>query len=211
MAGLLDGSPLRRGRRVWQAAPVEPRLQGRIEPGSKGTPLVRLLVGLFLRSALLRQVAWRFAPRSRLSRATLLELARRLYGEFNDSGRFPLATVSRDVVGVQASELVGGHGSFEGHAGLQSMVDELREAWGLLRFEPEEVYEAGDRSGVLVLVRARTAGLGSGARTDRVVAHLFTFPRGSITRFEVFWEPGEGVAAARRMTGCATSARRPSS
>ena len=65
--------------------------------------------------------------------------------------------------------------------------------WGKsIRFEPERYFDV-DEDRVLVFVRARATGLGSGAPTDSRIAHEFTFRDGLIARIKVYVDRAEAL------------------
>ena len=68
--------------------------------------------------------------------------------------------------------------------------------WGRsIRFEPEQYFDVDDER-VLVLVRARATGLGSGAPIESRVAHEFTFRDGLLVRIKVYADRAEALQAA---------------
>lgn len=170
---------------------------GSVPPGHRRPLVARFLTRLFIAAPFLRAIAWRLMPRSRMQRAVIVDLACWLYGRFNETGYVPTEFFSPDVVSHQAPELLDSVGTFHGYEGLAAMVDELRAAWGDMRFEPEEIFEIVDRAGMLAVVRARMVGHGSNVATDRRVAHVVRVRDGAMTSFDVYWEPEDAFRAVR--------------
>jgi ketosteroid isomerase-like protein len=79
----------------------------------------------------------------------------------------------------------------------QEFVDLMREwlsAWGRpLTIDAEEMIESGDR--ILVLVRWKGRGKGSGVEMEAPGAHLWTFRDGLVVRYQVFRDRDEARAA----------------
>ena len=79
----------------------------------------------------------------------------------------------------------------------EEFVDLMREwlsAWGRpLTIDAEEMIESGDR--ILVLVRWKGRGKGSGIEMEAGGAHLWTFRDGLVVRYEVYRDRDEARAA----------------
>lgn len=71
----------------------------------------------------------------------------------------------------------------------------VREAWGELKIEPEELIERGDRVIAVVVNRAR--GAASGAEASSRTAQVWTLRGGRAVRFEYFGSPEEALEATR--------------
>ncbi|HZO59615.1 MAG TPA: nuclear transport factor 2 family protein [Solirubrobacterales bacterium] len=73
------------------------------------------------------------------------------------------------------------------YVGRDAVVKASRHYWGTwddYRLEAEELWDAG--SSVVVVVRERARGKGSGAPFDQRFAQVWTFSRGRIIRWEIF-------------------------
>ncbi len=79
----------------------------------------------------------------------------------------------------------------------EEFVDLMREwlsAWGRpLTIDAEEMIESGER--ILVLVRWKGRGKGSGVEMESPGAHLWTFRDGRVVRYQVFRDRDEARAA----------------
>jgi ketosteroid isomerase-like protein len=81
--------------------------------------------------------------------------------------------------------------SYEEFVGL---MREWLSAWGNpLTVDAEQMVESGDR--ILVLVRWKGHGKGSGVEMDAAGAHLWTFRDGRVVRYEVYRDRDEARAA----------------
>ena len=69
--------------------------------------------------------------------------------------------------------------------------ERIREAWGELSVEPEELIDRGDRVVAVVISRAR--GAASGAETSSRTAQVWTLHDGRAVRFEYFGDPEEAL------------------
>jgi ketosteroid isomerase-like protein len=81
-------------------------------------------------------------------------------------------------------------GVHEGFEGFRRFVDEVGEAWAEFRMEPEEFFEAGED--VVVFVRARGTGRGSGLQVDADVAVVCRLRDGKLAWLHV--EPDREAA-----------------
>ena len=82
------------------------------------------------------------------------------------------------------------------YIGRDAVVTASRHYWGTwqdYRLDAEEVIDAG--SSVVVLVRERGRGKGSGAPFDRRWAQVWTFSRGRIIRWELFADAARAFQA----------------
>jgi ketosteroid isomerase-like protein len=80
---------------------------------------------------------------------------------------------------------------------FEEFVDEMRKwlgAWGRpLTIDADEMVESGDR--ILVLIRWKGHGRGSGVAVEAAGAHLWTLRDGLVVRFEVYRDRDEARAA----------------
>lgn len=83
---------------------------------------------------------------------------------------------------------------YEGHEGIRSFLDEVREAWDTFTWEPEELAESGDL--VLSLIRSTGTGRGSGVELDRRAAMIWTVPAERALSLRFFRDRGAARAAA---------------
>ena len=78
-----------------------------------------------------------------------------------------------DVEFRQPDEIGGGEGLYHGRDGVVRGVQQLLDVFDELRAEPEEFFVAGDY--VVVFVRLRGRGKGSGVTLDEPQAHVWRF------------------------------------
>ncbi|MFL5870015.1 MAG: nuclear transport factor 2 family protein [Solirubrobacterales bacterium] len=67
--------------------------------------------------------------------------------------------------------------------------------WAEIRFDPERLIEV-DQARVLVLVRVRLVGAGSGTPVEHPAAHLITVRDGMLTGFKVYLDRAAALAEA---------------
>ena len=82
------------------------------------------------------------------------------------------------------------------YVGRDAVVQASRHYWGTwqdYRLDAEEFWDAG--SSVVVVVRERARGRGSGAPFDQRFAQVWTFSRGRIVRWEVFAGAAQALEA----------------
>ena len=82
------------------------------------------------------------------------------------------------------------------HRGREAVGRHIRqwlEAWEEIDYTPEEVLDRGNQ--VVVVVRRRGKGKGSGVEVNDQVAYVLTVSSGKITRFEGFSDRAEALEA----------------
>ena len=77
-----------------------------------------------------------------------------------------------------------GQGQYEGHEGVSRWLADWEAAWAAWSIEPDEFIDA--RESVVVFIRMRTRGLGSGIETERKDAEVFTLAHGKIVRLDYY-------------------------
>jgi ketosteroid isomerase-like protein len=115
--------------------------------------------------------------------------------EFNRSGVIDADLVDPEVEMIQASSIIDTAGEFQGPEGLTAALAELREAFDDLRFEPDEYLQAPDGR-LVVFIRVRGRGKGSGMELDNRIAWLITLEAERISRLVVYEEREAALAAA---------------
>jgi len=85
-------------------------------------------------------------------------------------------------------------GIHRGHEGVREYWDEWREALGELRFQVEELIDAGDQ--VVAVVRRSGVGETSGVEIEERVMQVFTMRDGKGTRCEEFYDRDRALKAA---------------
>jgi ketosteroid isomerase-like protein len=122
------------------------------------------------------------------NRATVEELIRRM----NARDLHP-TELCHDEVEWHWPATTPGADVYRGHAGVTEGLDTWSESWEELDMEPEEVLEEGDY--VLVILRYRMRGAGSGVYLEAPVAHLHQLEDGLLRRW---WMFGDADKARRR-------------
>lgn len=94
----------------------------------------------------------------------------------------------------QADSIIDTSGVFRGPEGVQRSLDELRRSFAELTFEPEELIEAPGGE-IVVFIRARGRGHGSGLELDNKIAWVMTFRGDELVRMVVHEERADALAA----------------
>jgi len=84
-------------------------------------------------------------------------------------------------------------GTYQGHAGLRRWLEDWGAAWAEWSIEPEQLIDAGDS--VVVFIRMKTTGRGSGLEVDRADAQVYKLREGRIVRLEYFNDRAEALKA----------------
>jgi ketosteroid isomerase-like protein len=82
-------------------------------------------------------------------------------------------------------------GAYVGHAGLGRWLDDWGAAWSEWSIEPEEYIDAGDS--VVVFIRMRTKGRGSGVEMERQDALVYRLQNGRIVRADYYNNRAEAL------------------
>jgi ketosteroid isomerase-like protein len=85
-------------------------------------------------------------------------------------------------------------GEYHGHAGYARWLGDWAAAWETFTAEPERYIDAGDK--VVLELKIRATGGGSGIELERHDAMVFTVVDGLTTRLDYFNNPREAHAAA---------------
>lgn len=85
-------------------------------------------------------------------------------------------------------------GTLRGHQAVREFLDGYIEAFSPLRFEPERIFEVGDR--VVAYVRVIGTGRNSGLEVSLWSAYVWTVENGKSVRVQVFPE-GQKAAALK--------------
>ena len=93
--------------------------------------------------------------------------------------------------GLTPPDLAGEH---RGHDGFRVLWDHWNAVWDELRFEPQELIDAGDR--MLVTVEMSGRGVGSGVETKMTYFELYALRDGRIERHDNFVERAAAMSAA---------------
>jgi ketosteroid isomerase-like protein len=154
-----------------------------------------VLLSSMYRSQALRRRIFEMSPDSEYRRSSVLRLFAWCYRRLNRGRQIPHAVLSPDFTVHQTSAFIDTAGSFAGRDALDGVLKELEDAFEAISFMPESFAELdGDR--ILLMVRFKAAGRGSGLTLDRTVGHLFTIRDGFAARLDVYWEESEALDAA---------------
>ena len=113
-------------------------------------------------------------------------------GHFVTTGEPPWDALHPDIV-IQDHDIMDA-GDYRGHAGFGRWIQDWSAAWSDDSIEPEEFLDAGER--VLVFIRQRTTGQGSGVALERKDAMLFGFRDGKIACLDYYNSREQARAAA---------------
>jgi ketosteroid isomerase-like protein len=80
-----------------------------------------------------------------------------------------------------------------GEEGIRQLFDSYMEAFDALRLEPEEFIDAGDQ--IIVSLRQRIRGKGSGAEVVGRVAHVWTMHGGAAVGLRIFKDKERALEA----------------
>ena len=113
---------------------------------------------------------------------------------FNRAGEIDVNYFAPDFELHQASSIVDTAGVFHGPDAFRDVLSELQGAFEELSFEAEEFIEApgGD---IVVFIRARGHGRGSGVEVDNQIAQVWTFRDDKAIRIIAYEEPAEALKA----------------
>jgi ketosteroid isomerase-like protein len=148
---------------------------------------------------LLNDAVLRLPPRFRLRRLLLARVFGQAYAAANRQD-FDLVLVGwdpeseyRPSADLMPPDL---DSVFHGHDGYRRLWRYWLDAFGDIRWEPEEILDLGDK--VLVTTQQRGHGSGSGVAVSEPVFQLFTFRRGLVIRQEDFLDRSQALDAAGR-------------
>ncbi len=141
---------------------------------------------------------FRLPPRSRLRQSILARLIARAYAAanrrdfeliltFND----PRAYEYRPSLDLLPPDM---ETAFFGHEGYRQFWRYWLDAFGDIRWDPEEILDLGDKA--LVTTTQSGHGSGSGVAVSEPVFQLFTFRRGLVVRQEDFLNRSKALEAA---------------
>ena len=84
-------------------------------------------------------------------------------------------------------------GVYRGHAGCRRWLEDWGAAWADWSIEPEQVIDAGDW--VVVFIRMRTRGRGSGVEVERKDAHVYKLGDGKVVRLDYYNDREQALKA----------------
>jgi ketosteroid isomerase-like protein len=84
-------------------------------------------------------------------------------------------------------------GVYRGHAGFRRWLEDWGAAWAAWSVEPEEFIDAADS--VVVFIRMKTQGRGSGIEIERRDAQVWRLRSGKVVRLDYFNDRDEALKA----------------
>jgi ketosteroid isomerase-like protein len=84
-------------------------------------------------------------------------------------------------------------GVYRGHAGVARWLEDWGAAWAEWSIDLEQLIDAGDS--VVVFIRMRTTGLGSGIQTDREDAQVLRLRDAQVVRLDYFNDRRQALKA----------------
>ena len=84
-------------------------------------------------------------------------------------------------------------GDYRGHEGIARWLDDWGAAWAEWSIAPEDFIDAGDS--VVIFIRMRAEGRGSGIELDRQDALVYEVRNGLITRIDYYNDRNEALKA----------------
>jgi ketosteroid isomerase-like protein len=124
--------------------------------------------------------------------ATTVALVQRFYERYLSTGQIPWDMVDERVE-VHDHDTPD-QGAYRGHAGVERWLQDWADAWSEWDFEPEEFIEAG--KAVIVVIRMRAKGAGSGVELDRQDALVYRFSGDKIVRTDYYNSKAQALEAA---------------
>jgi ketosteroid isomerase-like protein len=88
---------------------------------------------------------------------------------------------------------LGEEGAYRGHDAMRRYVDDLHDAWEIVRPEVDDQVEVGEV--VLLVGRLHYRGKGSGVETESPAGWVIKFRDGKVLYFRAFREPEEALQA----------------
>ena len=129
-----------------------------------------------------------------MTRAGNIELAHRVIDAVEERDLATLIELSDPAVEWQSAFVVSGTGgAYVGHEGLREYVDDMNDAWEVVRLDVDEEIGVGE---VVVFVgHIEVKGKGSGAENQSVAGYMLKFDDGRLVRFRPFREPEAALEA----------------
>ena len=122
-----------------------------------------------------------------------VEVVRRAYRAWSEGDLETLIQACDPGVELHLPEGGLNVGIRRGPEAIRQFLQGLLEVWGDLSAEPEKVFEAGDQ--VVVFLRVRVRGKGSGVEVEARPAHLITLRADKATRIVVYPDPAKALEA----------------
>jgi len=121
-----------------------------------------------------------------------VNMVRRALERFIATGEPPWDALHEDVE-VHDHDIMDA-GDYRGHAGFGRWLEDWSAAWSEDSIEPEDFIDADER--VVVLIRQRTTGQGSGVSLEREDAIVFAMRDGKIARLDYYNDREQALVVA---------------
>ena len=121
-----------------------------------------------------------------------VEIVRRSLDHFNATGEFLWDAIDPEVawvidpIGLLA-------GTYRGHEGVKMFLARIEEGFDQVRFEIDDLIDAGDS--VVALGRTRMHGRGSGVAVEQPIGWVLRVRESRIVRSQVYFRPSEALQA----------------
>jgi ketosteroid isomerase-like protein len=122
-----------------------------------------------------------------------VELIQRFYQQYSETGELPWAMLDEEIE-LRDHDAPDQTGVYLGPAGVRRWLDDWDAAWAEWSFEPEEFIDADDY--VIVVIRMRTKGLGSGIELERQDAVVYRCRNDKIIRTDYYNSREQALEAA---------------
>ena len=124
-----------------------------------------------------------------------MEIVRRVYEAADRRDAASIFALYDPDVELDATRMgVGDLGVYHGHEGIRSLFGEFHEVWGEIKFDYEELIDAGKQ--VISVVTRHVHGQASGVALDQPFALLWTLREGKVARVVWFRSRAEALKAA---------------
>jgi ketosteroid isomerase-like protein len=120
-----------------------------------------------------------------------MEIVRRGLGVYLATGEPPWELVDEEV-GVYDHDTLD-QGVYRGHEGFRRWLADWGAAWAAWSVEPEEFIDAADS--VVVFIRMKTRGRGSGIEIERRDAQVWRLRSGKVVRLDYFNDRKQALEA----------------
>jgi len=122
-----------------------------------------------------------------------VEPVRRAYEAFNEGDPEPVFALLDDDFVYRARDELPGGGAFEGPRAFRDRLASLGDAFDEVRFEPQEVIDAGRH--VVVVLRQIARGRTSGAVLEQPIIHVWLIEEGRGKELRVFAQRDDALRA----------------
>jgi ketosteroid isomerase-like protein len=121
-----------------------------------------------------------------------LEVVRRGLERFSETGEIDWTTVDEEIEITDHD--IPDQAGYRGHAGFARWLEDWGAAWADYTIEPKDFIDAGDY--VVVVLRMRAQGRGSGLELDREDAIVYQLRDGKIIRMDYYNNKRQAFTAA---------------